>query len=150
MTSDDRPVVVDMFCGSGGESQGIDWSAQRAGVDIEMYAINNWQRAIETHQANFPDAEHICRDVQDIEPASLLPGRHVALLWASPACTHFSVARGGKPMDDQSRVTPFPERYIFTGGRADVVRQIGNAVCPKVAEALTSAYMVELAGGVGA
>ena len=32
---------------------------------------------------------------------------HVSLLWASPACTHFSVARGGKPMEEQSRVTPF-------------------------------------------
>ena len=31
----------------------------------------------------------------------------VELLWASPECTHFSVARGGKPMDDQSRCTPF-------------------------------------------
>lgn len=102
-----RPVVVDMFCGSGGESQGIAWAAERAGVQIEVYAINHWQRAIETHQANFPDAEHVCRDVQDITPSDLIPGRKVALLWASPACTHFSVARGGKPCDDQSRVTPF-------------------------------------------
>jgi DNA (cytosine-5)-methyltransferase 1 len=101
------PVVVDMFCGSGGESQGISWAAEKAGVQIQAYAINHWQRAIETHQANFPDAEHICLDVQDINPSDVLPGRKVALLWASPACTHFSVARGGKPCDDQSRVTPF-------------------------------------------
>jgi len=102
-----KPVVVDMFCGSGGESQGINWSAEKAGVSIEMFAINHWERAIETHRANFPYAEHICRDVRDIDPSSLVPGRKIALLWASPACTHFSVARGGKPMDDQSRVTPF-------------------------------------------
>jgi len=101
------PVVVDMFCGSGGESQGINWSAEKAGVKIEMFAINHWERAIETHRANFPLAEHICRDVRDIDPSSLMDGRKIALLWASPACTHFSVARGGKPMDDQSRVTPF-------------------------------------------
>ncbi|MCK9591424.1 MAG: DNA cytosine methyltransferase [Methanoregula sp.] len=103
----ERPVIVDMFCGSGGESQGIDWSAKKAGVNIEMFAINHWERAIETHRANFPDAEHICRDVADVNPSDLVPGRKVALLWASPACTHFSVARGGKPCDDQSRVTPF-------------------------------------------
>jgi DNA (cytosine-5)-methyltransferase 1 len=102
-----RQVVVDMFCGSGGESQGIDWSAKKAGVDIEMFAINHWERAIETHQANFPNAEHICRNVQDINPSDIVPGRKVALMWSSPACTHFSVARGGKPCDDQSRVTPF-------------------------------------------
>ena len=103
----EKPVIVDMFCGSGGESKGIDWSAEKAGVAIEMFAINHWERAIETHRANFPNAEHICRDVQDIDPSGLVPGRKVALLWASPACTHFSVARGGKPMDNQSRVTPF-------------------------------------------
>lgn len=101
------PVVVDMFCGSGGESQGIEWAAEKAGINIDMYAINHWERAIETHRANFPDAEHVCRDVQDINPSDLIPSRKVALLWASPACTHFSVARGGKPCDDQSRVTPF-------------------------------------------
>lgn len=105
--SEAKPVVVDMFCGSGGESQGINWSAKKAGINIEMFAINHWERAIETHRANFPNAEHICRDVRDIDPSSLVPGRKVALLWASPACTHFSVARGGKPCDDQSRVTPF-------------------------------------------
>ena len=103
----DNPVVVDMFCGAGGESQGIDWSAKKAGVKIELFAINHWARAIETHQANFPDAEHICRDVQDITPSDLIPGKKVALGWFSPACTHFSVARGGKPCDDQSRITPF-------------------------------------------
>lgn len=105
--AENRPVVVDMFCGAGGESQGIDWSAKKAGVEIEMFAINHWQRAIETHQANFPDAEHICRDVADITPSDLIPGKKVALGWFSPACTHFSVARGGKPCDDQSRITPF-------------------------------------------
>ncbi len=102
-----KPVIVDMFCGSGGESQGIEWSAEKAGIKIELFAINHWKRAIETHRANFPDAEHICRDIQDIDPSSLMPGRKIALLWASPACTHFSLARGGKPIDDQSRVTPF-------------------------------------------
>jgi DNA (cytosine-5)-methyltransferase 1 len=102
-----RPVCVDMFCGSGGESQGIDWSAKKAGLDLEMFAINHWARAIETHRANFPDAEHICRDVQDIDPSSLIPGRKVAFMWTSPECTQHSPARGSKPCNDQKRVTPF-------------------------------------------
>ncbi|MFA4928257.1 MAG: DNA cytosine methyltransferase [Patulibacter sp.] len=104
---EDKPVVIDMFCGAGGESEGIKQSAQKAGVNIEMFAINHWQRAIETHRANFPSAEHICRDVADINPPSLVPGRNVALLWASVECVHFSIARGGKPMSDQSRCTAF-------------------------------------------
>lgn len=103
----DLPVVVDQFCGAGGESQGIKQAAEKAGANIELFAINHWQRAIETHQKNFPNAQHICRDIQDINPSDIIPGRKVALLWASPACTHFSNARGGKPCDDQSRITPF-------------------------------------------
>jgi DNA (cytosine-5)-methyltransferase 1 len=38
----------------------------------------------------------------------------------------------------------FPRDYIFTGSRADVVKQIGNAVCPKMSEALCLGYMQEL------
>ena len=107
MTSTNSPIIVDMFCGAGGESCGIQHAADTANIDISMYAINHWETAIETHRANFPGAEHICRDVQDINPSDIIPGRRVALLWASPACTHFSVARGGKPCDNQSRITPF-------------------------------------------
>ena len=38
----------------------------------------------------------------------------------------------------------FPTDYIFTGNRGEVVKQIGNAVCPLIAEALTAGYMREL------
>ncbi len=96
-----------MFCGAGGESEGITRAAERAGIKIKLYAINHWERAIETHRANFPDAEHICRDVQDLNPSDVIPDRHVALMVATPECTHHSIARGGKPCDNQSRITPF-------------------------------------------
>lgn len=102
-----RKVVVDLFAGAGGESQGIHWAAEKNGSDIELFAINHWETAIATHSLNFPHDESICRDIEDINPLRVVPGRHVELLWASPACTHFSTARGGKPMDEQSRVTPF-------------------------------------------
>jgi len=39
----------------------------------------------------------------------------------------------------------FPKDYIFTGSQVDVVKQIGNAVCPRISEALTQCYMHELA-----
>jgi DNA (cytosine-5)-methyltransferase 1 len=105
--SEELPVVVDMFCGAGGESQGIKQASMKAKAEIKMFAINHWARAIETHRANFPFAEHICRDVADINPSGLVPGREVKMLWASVECTHFSNARGGKPMNDQSRCTAF-------------------------------------------
>lgn len=107
MKSNKRPVVVDLFCGAGGESQGIHWATEKANLDIEMFAVNHWQTAIDTHTMNFPGDECICKDIADVNPTSVIKGGKVALLWASPACTHFSTARGGKPMDEQSRVTPF-------------------------------------------
>lgn len=107
MTESDSPVVVDMFCGAGGESQGLLWAAQNAGITLDAYAINHWEQAVQTHKANFPFVEHICRDVYDITPTEIVPEGKVAFMWASPTCTHFSVARGGKPCDEQQRVTPF-------------------------------------------
>lgn len=35
---------------------------------------------------------------------------------------------------------------MFCGNRGEIVKQIGNAVCPLMAEALTAGYMRELAG----
>lgn len=99
-----NPLVIDLFCGAGGESQGIHWAM---GNDIELFAVNHWEVACNTHAKNFPFDECICQDIQTIIPTSLAKGRDVELMWASPECTHHSVARGGKPMDDQSRCTPF-------------------------------------------
>lgn len=100
-------VVIDLFCGAGGESQGIHWAMDALGIKAKLYAINHWELAIESHSKNFPSDESICQSIQQVNPANLVPGRRVELLWASPECTHFSIARGGKPMDDQSRCTPW-------------------------------------------
>ncbi|MGE4526130.1 MAG: DNA cytosine methyltransferase [Sphaerochaeta sp.] len=99
-----KPLVIDLFAGAGGESQGIHWAM---GLDVELFAVNHWEVACETHAKNFPSDVTICQDVQTVIPADLTKGRDVEILWASPECTHHSVARGGKPMDDQSRCTPF-------------------------------------------
>jgi len=99
-----KPLVIDLFSGAGGETQGIHWAM---GYDIELFAVNHWEVACQTHAKNFPFHETICQDVTTVIPTDLTKGRPVELLWASPECTHHSIARGGKPMDDQSRCTPF-------------------------------------------
>jgi DNA-methyltransferase (dcm) len=100
----EKPIVIDLFAGAGGESQGIHWAM---GDNIKLFAVNHWQRACETHSVNFPMDECICQDITTVIPTSLVPNRKAALLWASPECTYHSVARGGKPCDDQSRCTPW-------------------------------------------
>ena len=95
--------VIDMFCGGGGESTGIFDAAKQYDFKINMSAINHWERAIETHSANYPSAEHRCENVQHIEPNTLMASKNTDLLWASPGCQHFSTARGKKPRSESMR-----------------------------------------------
>ena len=95
--------IVDMFCGGGGESTGLIEAAHECGFEINLSAINHWERAIETHAANYPSADHWCENVQHIDPTKLRAGKNTDLMWASPGCQHFSVARGGKPKVESMR-----------------------------------------------
>jgi len=99
--------VVDMFCGAGGESSGIMQAAFERDMKVNLLAINHWERAMETHAANHPSANHLCESVERIDPAKVVRKGKIDLLWASPECTHFSLARGGKPRSDQSRASPW-------------------------------------------
>lgn len=99
--------AADLFCGAGGTSTGLARAARSRGVDIDLVAVNHWQRAVDTHARNHPWARHVCADLASVEanPAHLVPGRKLDLLAASPECTHHSVARGGRPCSDQSRAS---------------------------------------------
>lgn len=81
-------TFTDIFCGAGGSSIGLT----AAGFELKL-AANHWQRAIDTHAANFRDAEHLCADVSNY-PMRKLPPTDV--LWASPICTEISPAGGRK------------------------------------------------------
>lgn len=100
-----KPIhIADLFCGAGGTSTGAIQAAHSLGRKVHLTAINHWERAIETHSANHPDANHLCARIEDVTPESIFRRNELDLLWASPECTHFSRARGGAPIDDQRRV----------------------------------------------
>lgn len=61
--------------------------------------------AIATHTRNHPDARHYCVNLDAARPEELVPEGQLDLLMASPECTFFSRARGGKPVRDQWRVS---------------------------------------------
>ena len=50
---DMKPVVVDLFCGIGGFSEG----AKLAGLDVVL-AVDCWAEALKVHAANHPDTRH--------------------------------------------------------------------------------------------
>lgn len=87
-------TMSDLFCGAGGSSTG---AVQVPGVSVRV-ASNHWNLAVDTHNENHPDADHICADLSQIDPR-LFP--RTDILWASPECTNHSVARGVKRADSQ-------------------------------------------------
>lgn len=86
-------LIIDLFAGGGGASTGIEAALGRP-VDI---AINHDAVALAAHKANHPRTRHLEADIWEVKPEAATGGRPVAVLWASPDCTHFSVAKGGKP-----------------------------------------------------
>jgi DNA (cytosine-5)-methyltransferase 1 len=97
--------AADLFAGAGGTSTGLMSACARMGLDVELLAINHWDTAVETHAKNHPEANHLCASLDTVDPSKVVPRRKLDLLVASPECVHFSTARGGKPMDDQSRAS---------------------------------------------
>ena len=94
-----KELFVDNFAGGGGASTGIEAAIGRS-VDI---AINHDPDAIAMHKVNHPASKHYCEDVWQVDPVEACGGNRVALAWFSPDCTHFSRAKGGKPVDKNIR-----------------------------------------------
>lgn len=97
--------IADLFCGAGGTSTGAIEAIKAAGRTPVLTAINHWDVAIATHTVNHPGARHLCASIDNVNPRDLYREGQLDLLWASPECTHHSQARGGKPINDQSRAT---------------------------------------------
>jgi DNA (cytosine-5)-methyltransferase 1 len=94
-----RGLVVDLFAGGGGASVGIEAALGRA-VDV---AINHDATALAVHKANHPETRHLEADIWEVRPQEATGGRPVDLLWASPDCTHFSIAKGDVPRRQEIR-----------------------------------------------
>lgn len=97
--------AADLFCGAGGTSTGLIEACEELDLECELTAINHWDVAIATHKANYPESHSLCASLDSLNPRDLYKDGELDLLWASPECTHHSIARGGKPINDQSRAT---------------------------------------------
>ena len=87
-------TLTDLFCGAGGSSTG---AIAVPGVSVRI-ASNHWDLAVETHNTNHPDADHLCANLSQIDPRRF---PRTDILWASPECTNHSVAKGRKRADAQ-------------------------------------------------
>lgn len=108
-------VVVDLFCGAGGASQGLLRALQLAGLTPEtlrergyylrLINVNHWEIAIETIRRNISFAEMYNASVENWDPQQVLNGVRPHLLIAAPECIMYSKARGRRKIKDQSRTT---------------------------------------------
>jgi DNA (cytosine-5)-methyltransferase 1 len=94
---DNRMTVV-LFAGMGGGCDGLEW----AGFPVHV-AINHDPVAVAVHELRHPHTRHLRCDVFEADPREVCRGRGVRVLHASPDCTHFSVAKGGKPVSRRRR-----------------------------------------------
>lgn len=100
-------TAADLFCGAGGTSAGLLEAAADLGLQIKLVAVNHWDVAIATHSENHPFADHYCASVEHLDPRKVVPDGYLRLLVASPECIYHSNARGGKPINDQRRTSPW-------------------------------------------
>ena len=106
-------LYIDLFCGAGGTSTGVE----KARLENEQCAkviacVNHDKNAIASHAANHPDALHFTEDIRTLNLSSLVSHLQkcraefpeaLIVLWASLECTNFSKAKGGQPRDADSR-----------------------------------------------
>lgn len=106
-------LYIDLFCGAGGTSTGVENARYEDEQCAKVVAcVNHDANAIASHAANHPDALHFTEDIRTLELSPLVA--HVermkkiypdalVVLWASLECTNFSKAKGGQPRDADSR-----------------------------------------------
>jgi len=97
--------AADLFAGAGGMSTGLVDACRQVGEDLDLVAVNHWPTAVQTHTVNHPHARHFCAPVEAVDPRVAVPGGRLDIMMAAPECVHFSTARGGRPMNDQSRAS---------------------------------------------
>jgi DNA (cytosine-5)-methyltransferase 1 len=90
-------TITDLFCGAGGSSLG----AELAGATLRL-GLNHWDRAVETHSANFEHADHDCEDIASLTTAQIRRYPDSDILLASPECTNHSLAKGAQRRKPQA------------------------------------------------
>ena len=96
-----RFLYIDLFCGAGGTSTGVE-AARLHGEQVAkvIACVNHDANAIASHAANHPDALHFVEDIRTLNLDRMLahveamrkqyPAARV-VLWASLECTNFSI-----------------------------------------------------------
>lgn len=95
-----KPLAVDLFCGAGGLSLGLE----AAGFSI-VGAFDTWAPAVRSYRHNFPQHPCFTDDVAELDAARLselgIPSE-VDLVAGGPPCQGFSIQRIGDDIDSRN------------------------------------------------
>lgn len=107
-----KPTFIDLFCGCGGFSLGME----RAEFQC-LAAIDFNKEAIQVFKANFPHVPHALeKDLTQFTPAdleSLIGTREVDVIVGGPPCQGFSQARQVDGSNHGERMVHDPRRHLY-------------------------------------
>ena len=105
--------AIDLFCGAGGETTGIEKATIKGNKCAKVIAcVNHDKNAIMSHEANHKNTLHFIEDIRTLNSEGLeklvktvhaFHPKSYLLLHASLECTNFSKAKGGQARDADSR-----------------------------------------------
>jgi DNA (cytosine-5)-methyltransferase 1 len=110
---DIKLLYIDLFCGAGGTSTGVEKAKYKGKKCAKVIAcVNHDANAIASHAANHSDALHFTKDIRTLELTPLVLHvekmkavypKSLVILHASLECTNFSKAKGGLSRNPDSR-----------------------------------------------
>lgn len=107
-----RPTAIDLFCGAGGLSLGLE----QAGFDI-VAAVDNDRINCQTHRLNFPRCPTVCKDIEQLTATELrqlagIGDRTINLVAGSPPCQGFSLIGKRRLEDDRNNLVSHFARLV--------------------------------------
>jgi DNA (cytosine-5)-methyltransferase 1 len=143
---------IDLFCGAGGLTLGLEQAGFRTGLGSD-----NWQPAFETFTANFPQVPFLAADARDLTANDLLAKADLDaapdLVSGGPPCQGFSSA-GAKDGDDARNtlisvyarlaVEVRPRAIIFENVEGFITAKAGKFVIGLLDPLIEAGYRVSL------
>lgn len=123
---------VDLFCGAGGVTEGIENARSPTGDKIAqvVYCVNHDEIAIKSHTANHPNCIHAVEDIRTHEISKIVEvverirsedPEAVIVIWASIDCTQHSKAKGNLPKKADSRTLAWDLYPYFDQIKPDLI-----------------------------
>lgn len=103
MSNNNKPICVDLFCGAGGLSRGLEMAGFHAAVAVDFD-----HNATATYRENHPEAHVITGDICKLSVEEIrehLGGRELDLLAGGPSCQGYSTHGKRDPND--------PRNFLF-------------------------------------